>query len=48
MAICLASFSFSKTLNLSPACGAPSSPRTETGIDGPASKWNFLSHLALL
>ena len=35
-AICLASFSSANTLNLSPACGAPSKPNTETGIDGPA------------
>ena len=36
-AICLASFSSSKTLNLSPAWGAPSKPKTETGTEGPAS-----------
>ena len=36
-AIVLASFSSSKTLNLSPAFGAPPIPKTDTGCAGPAS-----------
>ena len=36
-AIVFASFSSLKTLNLSPACGAPSKPRTATGVEGGAS-----------
>ena len=37
VAIVFASLSSSNTLNLSPACGAPSNPKTDTGVDGPAS-----------
>ena len=37
LAMALASFSSLMTLNLSPALGAPLRPRTETGVDGPAS-----------
>ena len=37
-AICLASFSSTNTLKRSPAVGAPSNPRRDTGVDGPASK----------
>ena len=36
-AICFASLSSSKTLNLSPAVDAPSKPNIDIGVDGPAS-----------
>ena len=37
LAISLASFSSFITLNFSPAVGAPFSPSTDTGVEGPAS-----------
>ncbi len=40
-AICLASFSSSNTLKESPACGAPSRPSTETGVEGGAASKLF-------
>ena len=44
-AIALASDSFPKTLNVSPACGAPFNPRIRTGVDGGAVSTRWLRSL---
>ena len=48
-AICFAYLSSSNTLNLSTACGAPSNPNIDTGVEGPASLrlFHLSSNMAL-